>query len=335
MRSALRLTNPARGRPLSNRTVRSAPVETPILAALANNLADSISVIGNDGATRPIIGRSRADQVAALSATITAAAWLDQWPDSCAEALCSALATAQLGQLARCDVRRDNAPGEQRWWEVSCSPLNVDRGHPPLVIASVRDVTDRYIAVESAQLLARELHHRYCNMLTMVQAIIRISAGVDQDPAQFIQAVESRIDALARNHTFLTRNRQSAIDVRVLLEEELAPYTQSGRIAIEGPSLFIGEPTASALSLAFHELTSNAVKYGALSCPGGRLRVSWGSDATEVMTISWSETGARGLLDGAAGFGSMLLDELLIDQLRVDRLWRDDGVLATIALIAL
>lgn len=308
------------------------PVDPTVLRSLLVCFADSVSVIGRDGATRFITPRGLEQFGTANQSLVIGQPWLERWPDACARVLAGPLETALSGQRAQRDIQCENDRGEASWWEVCFSPWTVTTidGRADFVIAVARDVTDRHAAIESAKLLARESHHRVRNMLSMVQAIIRISAGVDRDPKQFIDSVEERIDALARTHALLTSDRQGEVDLRCLLGAELAPFGEPGRITLEGPSLIVREPTASALSLAIHELTSNAVKYGALSCPVGQLNVSWSVDSSGSMKLHWSEQGGPEIRLGAAGFGSMLLEELPNDQLLVERDWRNDGLLATI-----
>ena len=308
------------------------PVDPTVLRSLLDCSADSVSVIGRDGVARFITPRGLEQFGTANQSLVIGQPWLERWPDACARVLAGALETALSGQRARRDIRCENDRGEASWWEVCFSPWDVttidDRAD--FVIAVARNVTDRHAAIESAELLARELHHRVRNMLSMVQAIIRISAGVHRDPKRFIASVEERIDALARTHALLTSDRQGEVDLRCLLGAELAPFGEPGRITLKGPLLIVREPTASALSLAIHELTSNAVKYGALSCPAGQLNVFWNVDARGSIKLRWSEQGGPEVRLGIAGFGSMLLEELLSDQLLVERDWRRDGLLATI-----
>lgn len=336
MNLALRVEGRSR-RPLATGgKIEPFPIDPRMLDELLDCSADSISVIGPNGEARFVNTRGLEHVAIASQAMVTGQAWLDQWPDACGEELTVAIELARSGQRARCDVRCENDRGERSWWEVSFSPWQGDSNsdRAALVIGVARDVTDRHNAIADAQLLAQEAHHRSCNMLSMVQAIVRISAGASRNAAHFIGSVETRIDALARSHALMTKDRHGEVGLRDLIGNELAPFDESGRVALDGPAVSVPGPTASALSLAIHELTSNAVKYGALSVRAGRLAVSWRIDATDRMQILWSEIGRRGLLRGRAGFGSMLLEDLLSDQLIIDRKWRDDGVTATIEFVA-
>lgn len=315
---------------------RSIPLDVWILNALLDGSADSVSAIGRDGNIRFITKAGPDLSGADRQATNVGLPWLDQWPKSCIDTLTTAIATARAGRSARCDVSFQDSRGDRCWWEICFSSCRgaQDRDYAGFVVAVARDVTDRFVALEAAQVLARESQHRYCNMLSMIQAIVRISAGASRDQAQFISSIEDRIDALARNHLMLTRNGHGAVDIRALLQAELAPYSGLGLISIHGPPTAIGEPLATALGLAIHELTSNAIKHGALSRRRGRLGVSWDDKGDQGLTILWRETGVAGSSGGPPGFGSMLLDQLLSDQLGIGRSWLEDGLLATISTVA-
>lgn len=330
--SALEGLIPPRGE--SSAQLGPLPLEFTALRSLLDCSADSVSVIDRDGIALFITPRGLNRFGVTDTSLVIGRPWLDQWPDGCAAVLSDALDEAVSGQRINRDIRCENDRGEASWWEVSFTPWNEGAigDRIEFVIAVARDVTDRHAAIENAELLARELHHRVGNMLSMVQAIVRISAKVHRDPNHFIDSVEERVEALARAHALLTIGRQGEVDLRSLLRAELAPFHETGRVILDGPLIIVCEPAVSAICLAVHELTSNAVKYGALSRSGGKLRVSWKAGAGGGICLRWSESMNQALCIGPPGFGSMLLDSLLLDQLLIKREWRSDGLSATIAL---
>ncbi|MCY7280248.1 MAG: hypothetical protein LH610_05010 [Sphingomonas bacterium] len=174
-------------------------------------------------------------------------------------------------------------------------------------------------------MLGRELHHRVRNMMSMVQAIVRIAATTSTDSAAFIESIESRVHAMARTHEFFCEGADGEVDVGVLLRGELLPFERDNAIGIEGPPVNVREPRASALGLAAHELTVNAVKYGCLSTAAGRLSVSWEvRDAGNQLHLIWhEECDSPVVTSGRSGFGTLLLDQLLADQLLADQLLAD------------
>ncbi len=132
------------------------------------------------------------------------------------------------------------------------------------------DITDRKEAEQRQLLLAREVDHRAKNALAVVHAIVSLTRA--DNIAQFVAAVEGRVQALARAHSLLSESRWRGANISDIIEEELAPYRAPhfDRVRISGTSLSLEPSTAQALALALHELATNAAKYGALSQPSGR-----------------------------------------------------------------
>lgn len=181
----------------------------------------------------------------------------------------------------------------------------------------IRDITERVKADERQRLLTSELDHRVKNMLANVNAIIRMSAQGVRSVAEFRDAIGARLHAMAQAHTLLQRARWEGADLVSLCELILGPYrSQTGNIRLEGTSLTITPKAAQALALAFHELATNAVKYGALSAPGGRVSVSWWRTAVkagpERVRVSWRESGGPAVVAPARkGFGLSILQEMI------------------------
>src|SRR5206468_7348882 len=135
------------------------------------------------------------------------------------------------------------------------------------------DVTERKRAEERQNLLTREVDHRAKNALALAQSIVRLTRGTDVK--DYIQAVEGRINALARVHTILSLSSWQGAEIAKLVDEELAPYAMSNQVACAGSHVQLQPATAQTLALALHELVTNSAKYGALSTLAGRLRVNW------------------------------------------------------------
>ncbi len=152
------------------------------------------------------------------------------------------------------------------------------------------DITDRKEAEQRQLLLAREVDHRAKNALAVVHAIVSLTRA--DNIAQFVAAVEGRVQALARAHSLLSESRWQGANISDIVEEELAPYRAPhfDRVKISGTSLSLDPSSAQALALALHELATNAAKYGALSKPSGRLQVSW-SLTNGRLELRWIERG--------------------------------------------
>ncbi|WP_149537324.1 PAS domain S-box protein [Siccirubricoccus phaeus] len=200
--------------------------------------------------------------------------------------------------------------------------------------AIMRDLSELKRAEEERTLLARELDHRAKNALAVVQAALRLTPKTDV--VSFAQAVEGRVMALARAHTLLARGRWTGASLAALVAAEMAPFAH-GRLRTGGPELRLAPTAAQAVSMALHELATNATKYGALSVPDGQLGIGWWQEvAAGTLHLRWSETGGP-LVAGPPtqrGFGSRVLEATLRDQLggTVERHWHQEGLVCDIIL---
>jgi PAS domain S-box-containing protein len=196
-----------------------------------------------------------------------------------------------------------------------------------------RDITDRKQAEEAQRLLAHEVDHRSKNLLTLVQAAVHFS---EADTPQAIKAaIEGRIQALANVHTLLARSHWAGVDLRSIVMDELYPYCPQGnsRAEVDGPDLLLKPQLAQLIAMVLHELTTNAVKYGALSVAVGRLRVEWSHSANGNLIIRWIERDGPPVNPPArSGFGSRMLDRAIRVQLNGDLRfnWRTEGLTCAI-----
>jgi PAS domain S-box-containing protein len=192
-----------------------------------------------------------------------------------------------------------------------------------------RDITDRKQAEEAQRLLAHEVDHRSKNLLTLVQTAVHFS---EADTSGAIKtAIEGRIQALANVHTLLAQSHWAGVDLRSIVMDELYPYCPLGnsRAEVDGPDSLLKPQLAQLIAMVLHELTTNAVKYGALSVSTGRLRVKWLHPASGNLVIRWTETGGPPVKPPArGGFGSRMLDRAIRTQLNGDLRfnWRTEGL---------
>jgi PAS domain S-box-containing protein len=221
---------------------------------------------------------------------------------------------------------------------LTVSPITDGLGRIVGASKIARDITDQKRREEQINLLAREADHRTKNLLALAQATVHLTNG--ETAAELKKAIEGRLRALANAHTLLAQSRWAGADLRHLALEELSPYCadddgQDGsRVRIKGPSLMLEQQPAQAIALALHELTTNAVKYGALSIPSGRIAVSWRLQSGNRLFVRWSETGGPQVTPPARrGFGTKVMTricEQLNGELNFD--WRADGLICDIVI---
>jgi PAS domain S-box-containing protein len=208
-------------------------------------------------------------------------------------------------------VRKD---GAIIWVDVSSSTVRDAEGGFAYGVRMVQDITTRKEADRQKKLLLDELNHRVKNTLATVQALAAQTARTCTSPEEFRARFEPRLVALSAAHDRLTRNEWTGASLREIIEEELAAHRHPGRRLIaEGPDIILPAKTSLSLSMAIHELATNALKYGSLSRAGGEIRVEWkvereGSPFPTRLDLVWQESGGPPVTQPTRqGFGSRLL----------------------------
>jgi PAS domain S-box-containing protein len=227
------------------------------------------------------------------------------------------------------------ADGRIRVWAFRSAPVGADDQGRRLIVSMAADLTERREGEERLRLLMREVDHRAKNALAVVQAIVQLSRT--DDPESFSESVQGRIQAMARAHTLLAASRWSGADLQRLVSEEVDAYESADRIELEGGSVSLRPEATQAVSLALHELATNAAKHGALAGEHGRLRVSWATQG-DTLRIDWEERDGPPIAAPPrhSGFGTMLLQQVVEGQLRgtVRWDWRAEGLACRLALPA-
>jgi two-component sensor histidine kinase/PAS domain-containing protein len=179
----------------------------------------------------------------------------------------------------------------------------------PLAIAGAsRDISELKQAETFQRLLVNELNHRVKNSLATAQSIASQTLRGAPDPVEAREAIEARIGSLARAHDLLTARNWSGADLREVVARAVEPFAAC-QFKISGPALDVEPRHALALSMALHELATNATKYGALTGPAGRVELGW-AVARGVLTMRWRERGGPPVAPPQRrGFGSRLLKD--------------------------
>ncbi len=166
--------------------------------------------------------------------------------------------------------------------------------------------------------LMAELDHRVKNMLATIKALATLSTTEGQTIEGFLATFEGRLQAMSLAHNLLTRSRWEGIDLRALIDEELAPFAGPGTatvlIAPRLPAVLLRSKAALAFSLGLHELATNAAKYGALSVPGGQVHLAWHEETLDGrrLVLRWVESGGPPVrAPQQRGFGLTLIESCL------------------------
>jgi two-component sensor histidine kinase len=200
------------------------------------------------------------------------------------------------------------------------------------------EIAERRRAEQQQKLLMDELNHRVRNTLAIVLAIANQTLRHADSPARFRSNFESRITALSEAHNLLTESKWEGAALHDIAERVLRPYgdAQRQRYTLSGDDVRIGPKYAVSLLMAFHELATNAAKYGALSNDQGSVQVAWSvaePPRPPGLTIEWREVGGPPVKPRRRrGFGSRLIDGLAAETNgNVTLKFERDGVLCTIA----
>ncbi len=232
-------------------------------------------------------------------------------------------------------IRRDGVM-QDSFWTFSYSPLYDDRstiaGLLNVVTETTHAVADRQALQEAyveaqkhlderqrhedeLKLLNRELAHRMKNTLAMVQSIVSQSLRGATSITEAATTIGGRIQTLAKAQDVLTGMSVTAAEISAIARTAVAPHVDGDeRISILGPQAYLSAQQALGLSLAIHELATNATKYGALSRPEGRISIRWHKGEDNSFTFDWQESGGPPVTEPTRrGFGSRLTERVVSD----------------------
>jgi PAS domain S-box-containing protein len=221
-----------------------------------------------------------------------------------------------------------------RWFQFHIEPLRDVAGAIVGLTCSAIDVTERKQTEAHLRLLMHELTHRSKNLLAVIQAMANQTGRHAGSVSRFLQQFGERLQALARSHDLLVQEDWHGASLGELVRSQLGHYLDDTgqQIAIEGPPLRLKPEAAQSLGLALHELATNAMKYGALSVPTGRVSISWTRrPETEGggLEIQWVEGGGPAVEEPRKrGFGSLVINRNLTRSLdaEVEYAFAQDGV---------
>jgi two-component system CheB/CheR fusion protein len=207
------------------------------------------------------------------------------------------------GQLLRPD-------GERRDVMITSTPLLDEAGKVRGGIAAIADISERKNAEARQQVLLFELQHRVKNIIATISALATRTLRADVSGEQFSEAFLGRLRGMAGTHDLLARANWSGASLRQLIEAALGSHSlpDGSNVGMKGPDITLAPNPGATLGMVFYELATNAVKYGSLSAPGGRVDVSWelvAASPSNRLTLRWTESGGKPVgRMGEPGFGT-------------------------------
>ncbi len=204
--------------------------------------------------------------------------------------------------------------GESRWLLDRGQAVPDGHASGVHVMGTVLDITERKRNEERQRLLMAELDHRVKNILGNVSAIARLSSNRARSVDELVESLDGRIQAISRAHGLLRRGAWESANLAELAAEALSPFRSSGNIELASEPVRIVPELAQSLALILHELATNAVKYGALSTPRGRVKLLWSRLSAGQLRFVWQECGGpRTSPPTRKGFGLTILQTAAAD----------------------
>lgn len=201
----------------------------------------------------------------------------------------------------------------ESWTEAEIAAAETLRVTLLEVVLRISDAAnqERAKAQDRQEILIAELNHRVRNILNLIRSLIKQSQSEARTVSEFTEIVGGRVHALARAHDQLTKQNWESGSLRDLIETETEAYIPgtTERVTYEGPDILFHPNAFSTMALVLHELTTNSVKYGALSRPSGKISILAKIDSAGGLTLSWKEAGGPVVsAPTRVGFGSTVIE---------------------------
>lgn len=230
--------------------------------------------------------------------------------------------------------------GSEFWAGLLISPVRDEAGDIVQYFASFVDLTKHKDEEAQSKMLIDELNHRVKNTLSTVQSIVWQALRTASDPEAIRSSIESRLFALSRSHDLLTRENWHSAGLRDVIHDAMEPFVvadgREARLVITGENIRFPPKAALALGIAFNELATNAVKYGAFSNSAGSVFIDWNLEHTPEgsrLVLKWQEKGGPPVKPPSRkGFGSQVLERGLAHEMEgvVQLAYLPGGLVCTI-----
>ncbi|PZU58778.1 MAG: histidine kinase [Sphingobium sp.] len=273
------------------------------------------------------------------------AEWADDWreafhPDDRDRIDARWRHSLDTGEPYDIEYRLRNADGEFRWVLARALPLRDGQGQILRWIGTGTDIHDQRMMTEERETIAHELSHRIKNIFSVIAGLIGLSTREHPEIGPATDELRERVLALGRAHDYVRPHSVQSTrelghnSLKGVLEEIFSPYVAGGqpRVSIMGCDIEIDDRSATPLALLFHELATNAAKYGALSRAEGHITLAITNDGEECRLI-WTETGGPMIAaHGPNSFGTHLIALSVERQLggTIEREWRSEGLMVSL-----
>ncbi|AWN35686.1 GAF domain-containing protein [Methylobacterium radiodurans] len=236
------------------------------------------------------------------------------------------IARVRNGEAVVHDYRIQRADGAFRWMRSTGFPLVDAQGHVDKIGGISADFTERKLLAEHQAVLLAELQHRVRNIMALLRSITNRTGERAESVPEYRDLMMGRLLAFARVQALLTRAANVSVGVATIVRDEISVQAQhEGQYVLDGPDVALAPKAAEVLTLAIHELATNAVKYGALSAADGRVTVRWSTFEKRGgpwLAFDWTEEGAPARPQPPAdasrrrGFGTELIEGRIPYELR-------------------
>lgn len=216
----------------------------------------------------------------------------------------------RMGALGAVSALR--ADGEE--FPVEASISQGMAGQERLSTVIMRDITERKANEKAQTLLAREVDHRAKNILAIVSSLVTLTRAPTREA--YIESLTGRIAAMSRAHGLLAQQRWQGASLRRVVHDELEAHAEPSKFSFVGPEIVLSSRAVQPVGMLLHELSTNAVKYGALSVPDGHVYLTWERSESGSIWLSWRESGGPPVSPPTEpGFGTTLIQQIIESQL--------------------
>lgn len=195
--------------------------------------------------------------------------------------------------------------------EMRASTTRGEDGHITGISVIFRDITDRRNSEQQIRYVLDELNHRTKNLMAVIQSIVRLSSK-SSDPENFQTDLSARLSSLAANQDLLIRGQYQRLDLETLIHTHVDNFCTDleNQLELHGDTIELDPKAGQSIGMAFHELATNALKYGALSRPGGKISIHWSSG--DQFELFWQEhTRLADTEPSRSGFGTTVVTKLV------------------------